>query len=60
MNCRRQFERANIEAMDESAEWRMMFDKERERSKEFEGELSKVFQNFLLNIIFEIYMVETT
>ncbi|XP_020274467.1 uncharacterized protein LOC109849087 isoform X2 [Asparagus officinalis] len=39
---RRQFERANMEAMDESAGWRMKFDGEYERSKRLQEELSKV------------------
>ncbi|ONK63942.1 uncharacterized protein A4U43_C07F20500 [Asparagus officinalis] len=38
---RRQFERANMEAMDESAGWRMKFDGEYERSKRLQEELSK-------------------
>ncbi|KAJ1281517.1 hypothetical protein BS78_04G312200 [Paspalum vaginatum] len=39
---RRQFEQANLEAMDESAEWRMKYDKELEKSKQLQDELSKV------------------
>ncbi|GJM87181.1 hypothetical protein PR202_ga03109 [Eleusine coracana subsp. coracana] len=38
---RRQFERANLEAMDESAEWRMKYDTELEKSKQLQDELSK-------------------
>lgn len=40
--CRRQFERANLEAMDESAEWRMKYDGEVERSRQLQDELLKV------------------
>jgi hypothetical protein len=40
--CRQQFERANLEAMDESAEWRMKYDGEVERSRQFQDELLKV------------------
>ncbi|CAL5020112.1 unnamed protein product [Urochloa decumbens] len=39
---RRQFEQANLEAMDESAEWRMKYDKEFEKSRQLQEELSKV------------------
>ncbi|KAJ3691484.1 hypothetical protein LUZ61_020648 [Rhynchospora tenuis] len=39
---RQQFERANLEAMDESAEWRMKYDGEVERSRQFQEELLKV------------------
>nr|CAD1840910.1 unnamed protein product [Ananas comosus var. bracteatus] len=39
---RRQFERANLEAMDESAEWRMKYDSEVERSRQLQDELLKV------------------
>ncbi|OAY71600.1 hypothetical protein ACMD2_21586 [Ananas comosus] len=39
---RRQFERANLEAMDESAEWRMKYDGEVERSRQLQDELLKV------------------
>ncbi|RWV96458.1 hypothetical protein GW17_00040828 [Ensete ventricosum] len=39
---RRQFERANMEAMDESAEWRMKYDGEVERNKQVQDELEKV------------------
>ncbi|CAL9136395.1 unnamed protein product [Musa acuminata var. zebrina] len=38
---RRQFERANMEAMDESAEWRMKYDGEVERNKQVQDELQK-------------------
>ncbi|XP_020254035.1 uncharacterized protein LOC109831103, partial [Asparagus officinalis] len=39
---RRQFEQANLEAMDESADWRMKFDEQLERSKRYQEELLKV------------------
>jgi hypothetical protein len=39
---RRQFEQANLEAMDESAEWRMKYDKEFEKNKQLQDEFSKV------------------
>lgn len=39
---RRQFERANLEAMDESAEWRMKYDEEVERNRQIQDELLKV------------------
>ncbi|KAG2654774.1 uncharacterized protein LOC120657543 [Panicum virgatum] len=39
---RRQFEQANLEAMDESAEWRMKYDKEFEKNRQLQDELSKV------------------
>lgn len=39
---RKQFERANLEAMDESAEWRMKYDGEVEKSRKFQDELLKV------------------
>ncbi|KAF8698488.1 hypothetical protein HU200_035228 [Digitaria exilis] len=39
---RRQFEHANLEAMDESAEWRMQYDKEFEKNRQLQDELSKV------------------
>ncbi|XP_073012534.1 uncharacterized protein [Typha latifolia] len=38
---RGQFERANMEAMDESAEWRMKYDGEVERSRQVQDELLK-------------------
>ncbi|KAF3341189.1 hypothetical protein FCM35_KLT10033 [Carex littledalei] len=39
---RQQFERASLEAMDESAEWRMKYDGEVERSRQLQDELLKV------------------
>ncbi|XP_062221638.1 uncharacterized protein LOC133920980 [Phragmites australis] len=39
---RRQFERANLEAMDESAEWRMKYDTEFGKNRQLQDELSKV------------------
>jgi hypothetical protein len=39
---RRQFEHANLEAMDESAEWRMKYDTEFGRNRQLEEELLKV------------------
>ncbi|URE09884.1 hypothetical protein MUK42_04860 [Musa troglodytarum] len=39
---RREFERANMEAMDESAEWRMRYDVEVDRSRQIQDELLKV------------------
>ncbi|BAF10357.1 uncharacterized protein [Oryza sativa Japonica Group] len=38
---RRQFERANLEAMDESAEWRMKYDTEFAKNKQMQDELLK-------------------
>ncbi|CAL9124114.1 unnamed protein product [Musa textilis] len=38
----REFERANMEAMDESAEWRMRYDVEVDRSRQIQDELLKV------------------
>ncbi|KAK1621278.1 hypothetical protein QYE76_026795 [Lolium multiflorum] len=38
---RRQFEHANLEAMDESAEWRMKYDTEFGRNRQLEEELLK-------------------
>ncbi|KAG8072824.1 hypothetical protein GUJ93_ZPchr0006g41711 [Zizania palustris] len=38
---RRQFERANLEAMDESAEWRMKYDTEFAKNKQLQDELRK-------------------
>ncbi|XP_073103071.1 uncharacterized protein [Elaeis guineensis] len=38
---RKQFERANLEAMDESAEWRMKYDREVEKSRLVQDELLK-------------------
>uniref|UniRef100_A0A0E0K6J3 Uncharacterized protein n=1 Tax=Oryza punctata TaxID=4537 RepID=A0A0E0K6J3_ORYPU len=38
---RRQFERANLEAMDESAEWRMKYDTEFAKNKQLQDELLK-------------------
>jgi hypothetical protein len=40
---RRQFDLANREAMDESADWRRMFDKEAEKASKCNTELSLVF-----------------
>ncbi|KAL5212421.1 hypothetical protein ABZP36_023268 [Zizania latifolia] len=42
---RRQFERANLEAMDESAEWRMKYDTEFAKNKQLQDELRKVWSN---------------
>ncbi|KAL6635314.1 hypothetical protein ACP70R_027985 [Stipagrostis hirtigluma subsp. patula] len=39
---RRQFERANLEAMDESAEWRLKYDTEFGKNRQLQDELSKV------------------
>ncbi|THU52010.1 hypothetical protein C4D60_Mb06t37090 [Musa balbisiana] len=39
---KREFERANMEAMDESAEWRMRYDVEVDRSRQIQDELLKV------------------
>ncbi|KAG1361542.1 hypothetical protein COCNU_09G010050 [Cocos nucifera] len=44
---RKQFERANLEAMDESAEWRMKYDTEVEKSRLFQDELLKVCHHCL-------------
>ncbi|KAJ3672152.1 hypothetical protein LUZ60_006873 [Juncus effusus] len=46
---RRQFERANLEAMDESAEWRMKYDNEMERTKQLKDELLKVKESLALS-----------
>lgn len=40
--CRRQFDLANREAMDESAEWRRRFDSEHEKSAKCSRELNEV------------------
>lgn len=42
MMCRRQFDLAHREAVDESAEWRSRFDEERERATECMMELNAV------------------
>ncbi|KAJ6793094.1 uncharacterized protein M6B38_411125 [Iris pallida] len=39
---RKQFERANMEAMDESAEWRMKYDGEADKTRQCQEELSKL------------------
>ncbi|CAM0942833.1 unnamed protein product [Alopecurus aequalis] len=39
--CVRQFEHANLEAMDESAEWRQKYDTEFARNRQLEDELLK-------------------
>ncbi|KAF7086729.1 hypothetical protein CFC21_089992 [Triticum aestivum] len=39
---RRQFEHANLEAMDESAEWRMKYDTELAKNRDLQDELLKV------------------
>ncbi|KAJ0966479.1 hypothetical protein J5N97_023396 [Dioscorea zingiberensis] len=39
---RRQFDRANMEAMDESAEWRMKYDRELEASRRYQREITKI------------------
>ncbi|XP_062220646.1 uncharacterized protein LOC133920039 [Phragmites australis] len=39
---RRQFERANLDAMDESAEWRMKYDTEFGKNRQLQDELLKV------------------
>ncbi|KAM3223916.1 hypothetical protein ACQJBY_057362 [Aegilops geniculata] len=39
---RRQFENANLEAMDESAEWRMKYDTELAKNRDLQDELLKV------------------
>lgn len=40
--CRRQFDLAHREAMDESAEWRSRFDEERARASQCMKELTEV------------------
>lgn len=40
--CRKQFDLANREAMDESAEWRMKYDEEAERAAKCDKELIEV------------------
>ncbi|CAN0881238.1 hypothetical protein LINGRAHAP2_LOCUS14127 [Linum grandiflorum] len=42
---RRQFDLANREAMDESAEWRMKYDEEAERAAQCDKELIEIKQN---------------
>ncbi|CAN1805431.1 hypothetical protein LINPERHAP1_LOCUS24270 [Linum perenne] len=42
---RRQFDLANREAMDESAEWRMKYDEEAERAAKCDKELIEIKQN---------------
>ncbi|XP_004304431.1 PREDICTED: uncharacterized protein LOC101312560 isoform 1 [Fragaria vesca subsp. vesca] len=41
-SCRRQFDLANREAMDESAEWRLKYDVEAERSTKCMNELKQI------------------
>jgi hypothetical protein len=48
---RRQFEHANLEAMDESAEWRMKYDTEFGRNRQLEDELLKVCFNFSMHFL---------
>ncbi|KAG7028019.1 hypothetical protein SDJN02_09199 [Cucurbita argyrosperma subsp. argyrosperma] len=43
---RRQFDLANREAMDESAEWRRMYDHELDRAKSCNSELNKLKESF--------------
>ncbi|KAL9677713.1 hypothetical protein QQ045_005948 [Rhodiola kirilowii] len=45
---RKQFDLANRDAMDESADWRMRYDREVERASKCADELSKVFFFFTL------------
>lgn len=40
--CRRQFDIANMEAVDESAEWRLRFDEAEERATKCTNELKRV------------------
>ncbi|KAG6744102.1 hypothetical protein POTOM_052811 [Populus tomentosa] len=42
--CRRQFDLANREALDESAEWRMKYDEEVERSAKCDKQLIEIKQ----------------
>lgn len=46
--CRRQFDLANREAVDESAEWRRMFDSEAEKASKCNSELALVLSSKLL------------
>ncbi|KAH7669872.1 Myosin rod fragments domain-containing protein [Dioscorea alata] len=39
---RKQFDRANMEAMDESAEWRMKYDRELEISRQYQLEITEI------------------
>jgi len=48
---RRQFEQANLEAMDESAEWRMKYDKEVEKNRQLRDELSKVLLAYQILVL---------
>ncbi|CAK9323178.1 unnamed protein product [Citrullus colocynthis] len=43
---RRQFDLANREAMDESAEWRRMYDRELERANRCNSDLNKLKESF--------------
>ncbi|XP_024923523.1 uncharacterized protein LOC107435029 isoform X4 [Ziziphus jujuba] len=43
---RRQFDLANKEAMDESAEWRLKYDVEAERATKCLGELNKIKESY--------------
>ncbi|KMZ67615.1 hypothetical protein ZOSMA_260G00020 [Zostera marina] len=47
---RKQFDLANMEAMDESAEWRMKYDMEVDRSKRFKTELEQVKKSLACRI----------
>ena len=51
---RRQFERANLEAMDESAEWRMKYDAEFEKNRQLQDQLSKVLSTHQI-LIHQLY-----
>lgn len=42
-----------MEAMDESAEWRMRYDVEVDRSRQIQDELLKVHPSFSLSFIFD-------
>lgn len=55
--CRRQFDLANREAMDESAEWRLKYDEEVERATKCLTELIKVCTTLINFIIFLCWFI---
>ena len=53
--CRRQFDLANREAVDESAEWRRMFDSEAEKASKCNSELALVLSSKLLLHVAKVF-----
>ena len=59
--CRRQFDLANREALDESAEWRMKYDEEVERSAKCDKQLIEVcIHLFLLICLLFLVVLHTS